>query len=280
MFGGKLPGFVHIPSPYPYRFMPEDTSVSRGVAAANLLEKAILEEGADTVAAFIAEPVQGAGGLIVPQEDYFKRIREICDKYDVLFIADEVITGFGRTGRWFGLERYGVEPDILSFAKGVTSGYLPLGGIGLSDRVFKVIAEAPPERRWMHAFTYSGHPTACAVGLANIDILERENLIEAVEQKGNKLLSGLRELAGHEHVGDVRGIGLMAGVEFVEDKSTRKSFNPSQKIGERVHQECVKRGLFSRIRGDIYLLAPPFVTSDGQIDRIVNIRGEAIRAVF
>src|SRR5262249_35324300 len=280
MFGGKLPGFVHIASPYPHRFVPEDTSVSQGVAAANLLEKAILSEGADTVAAFIAEPVQGAGGLIVPQADYFKRIREICDKYDVLFISDEVITGFGRTGRWFGLERYGVEPDILSFAKGITSGYLPLGGIGLSERVYKVIPDAPPERRWMHAYTYSGHPTACAVGLANLEVIEREGLVAEADRKGSKLLEGLKQLSGLDHVGEVRGIGLMAGIEFVEDKATKKAFPPARKIGERVHQECVRHGLMSRIRGDIYLLAPPFVITDQQIDRTVNIIGEAIPAAL
>ncbi len=279
MFGGKLPGFLHIAAPYPYRFTPGDKTVTPGVAAANLLETAILEEGADTVAAFIAEPVQGAGGLIVPQEDYFKRIREICDRYDVLFIADEVITGFGRTGRWFGLERYAVEPDMVSFAKGVTSGYLPLGGIGLSERVYQVIADAPPDRRWMHAFTYSGHPTACAVGLANIEILEREGLVAEVERKGNKLLSGLQQLASLDHVGDVRGIGLMAGIEFVEDKVTKKAFAPSLKFGERIYKECLGRGLYSRIRGDIYMLAPPFVVSDEQVDRMVNILGEAIPAV-
>src|SRR5262245_43685004 len=259
MFGGKLPGFVHIPSPYPYRFVSDDKSVSPGVAAANLLEKAIMSEGSKTVAAFIAEPVQGAGGVILPPDDYFNRIREICDQYDVLFIADEVITGFGRTGRWFGLERYGVQPDILSFAKGVTSGYLPLGGIGLSERIYKVIADAPPDRRWMHAFTYSGHPTACAVALENLAILERENLVAEADRKGKKLLAGLRELATLPHVGEVRGIGLMAGIEFVEDKSSKKAFAPSLKIGERVYKECVARGLFSRIRGDIFMLAPPFV---------------------
>jgi adenosylmethionine-8-amino-7-oxononanoate aminotransferase len=279
MFGGKLPGFIHIPSPYPYRFNWEDRSVSPGVAAANLLEKAILQEGPETVAAFIAEPVQGSGGLMVPPDDYFPRIREICNKYDVLFIADEVITGFCRTGRWFGLERYGVEPDIMSFAKGVTSGYIPLGGIGLSDRVFKVLAEAPPDKRWMHAFTYSGHPTACAVGLATIDIYERESLVDAAATKGRKLLEGVRQLASLENVGDVRGMGMLVGLELVEDKPSRKAFDPSRKMGERLHQECCKRGLYSRIRGDIYLLAPPFVTPDAQIDRIVNILGDSVRAL-
>jgi adenosylmethionine-8-amino-7-oxononanoate aminotransferase len=280
MFGGKLPGFIHIPSPYPYRFVPEDKSVSQGIAAANLLENAILAEGADTVAAFIAEPVQGAGGLMVPQDDYFKRIRQICDKHDVLFIADEVITGFGRTGRWFALERYDVQPDMLTFAKGITSGYVPLGGLGISERIYKVIAEVPPERRWMHAYTYSGHPTACAVALANLEIIEREGLIPEVERKGKKLLAGLKELASLNHVGDVRGLGLLAGIEFVEDKATKKPFAPSMKVGERVYQECVRSGLLSRFRGDIYVLAPPFVTTDQQIDRIVNILGEAIPAAL
>jgi len=278
MFGGKLPGFVHIASPYPYRFVSENGSVSQGRAAADLLEAAILQEGADTVAAFIAEPVQGAGVLIVPQDDYFPRIREICNKYDVLFIADEVITGFGRTGRWFGLEHWKVEPDMISFAKGITSGYLPLGGIGLSDRVYRALAEAPPDRRWMHAFTYSAHPTCCAVGLATLDILEREGLIEEAGRKGKKLLGGLQQLATLETVGDVRGLGLMCGVEFVEDKASKKPFPSSQKFGARVQKECYRRGLVSRIQGDIYMLAPPFVVSDADIDRIVSILGEAIPA--
>src|SRR5215471_11188737 len=264
MFGGKLPGFLHIPSPYPYRFSSSDTSVSPGVAAANLLEKAILDEGPETVAAFIAEPVQGSGGLIVPPDDYFPRIREICDKYDVLFIADEIITGFGRTGRWFGLERYGVEPDILTFAKGITSGYIPLGGIGLSDRVHKVMSDAPPAQRWMHAFTYSAHPVSCAVGLETIDIYERENLVEAAAAKGSKLLNGIQQLTSLEHVGNVRGMGMLVGLELVEDKPTKKPFDPSRKMGDRLHKECCKRGLFSRIRGDIYLLSPPFVTTEAQ----------------
>jgi len=276
MFGGKLPDYVHIPSPYPYRFKSDDTSVTPGVAAANLLERAILAEGADTVAAFIAEPVQGAGGLIVPPDDYFPRIRAICDKYDVLFIADEVITGFGRTGRWFGLGRYGVEPDMVTFAKGVTSGYIPLGGAGLSDRVYESIASAPPQMKWMHALTYSGHPTACAVALANIDIIERENLVEVAAGQGEHLMESLESLDSLDHVGEIRGLGLMAGIELVEDRETRKPFDPSLKVGEHLVRECAKRGLISRVRGDTYLLAPPFVITDDEIERIVDILGEAI----
>lgn len=280
MFGGKLPGFLHIPSPYPYRYVSSNPSVSQGRAAADELEKAILKEGPETVAAILAEPVQGAGGLIVPQDDYFPRLREICDKYDVLLVSDEVITGFGRTGRWFGLEHWKVQPDIISFAKGITSGYLPLGGIGISDRVFKALVDAPPDRKWMHAFTYSAHPTCCAVALATLDIIEREGLVEAAACKGKKLLDSLKQLASLETVGDVRGLGLMCGLEFVEDKASKKPFPAARKFGVRIQQECARRGLVSRIKDDIYMLAPPFVITDAELDRILNILGEAIPAAM
>jgi adenosylmethionine-8-amino-7-oxononanoate aminotransferase len=167
MFEPRVPGFSHIDAPDPYRFVNPDPSLSLGVAAANQLEAEILRQGPDTVAAFIAEPIQGAGGVIVPPQDYFKRIREICDKYEVLLIADDVITGFGRTGKWFGLEHFGVEPDIMQFAKGITSGYVPLGGIGVSDTLREAINSVPASKRWLHAFTYSGMPRAapwrCAI---------------------------------------------------------------------------------------------------------------------
>ena len=170
MFEPRIPGFVHIPCPDPYRYRSSDSSVSVGVAAANELEKAILEEGADSVAMFIAEPVQGAGGVIVPPNDYFPRIREICDQYEVLLVSDEVITGFGRTGTMFGLEHWGVKPDLIQYAKAITSGYFPLGGIGVSDEIAQTMeASGKP---WMHAYTYSAHPTGCAVALAMLDIIE------------------------------------------------------------------------------------------------------------
>jgi putrescine---pyruvate transaminase len=222
MFEPRVPHFLQIESPYPYRFVSDDPAASPGVAAANLLEQAILREGPDTVAAFIAEPVQGAGGVIVPQDDYFARVRAICDAYDVLLIADEVITGFGRTGRWFGLEHYGIEPDIVQFAKGITSGYIPLGGIGVSDTIHQAIDSVPPAQRWMHAYTYSGHPTSCAVALANIDILEREGLVERAATLGRRLLDGLRTLAPLPDVGDVRGLGMMAAVELVPARGQRR----------------------------------------------------------
>ncbi len=278
MFEPRVPGFVHIPSPYPYRYKAP-AGVSQGIAAANELEKAILQEGPDTVGMFLAEPVQGAGGVIPPQDDYFPRIREICTRYDVLLVSDEVITGFGRTGTRFGLEHWGVEPDMIQFAKGITSGYFPLGGIGLSDEIAKTIDAADPV--WMHAYTYSSHPVGCRVALANLDIIEREGLVGEAKRKGKKLLDGLAgALAAHPHVGDVRGLGMMCAVEFVKDKATKEEFPAADKVGFRVHEETQKRGLYSRLRGDVFLLAPPLVTTDAEIDRILHIMGESVPAVL
>jgi adenosylmethionine-8-amino-7-oxononanoate aminotransferase len=279
MFEPRVPGFVHIESPYPYRFVNKTPELSDGVAAANLLEEAILREGADTVAGFIAEPVQGAGGVIVPQDDYFTRIREICDQYEVLLIADEVITGFGRTGTWFGLERYGIEPDIAQFAKGITSGYIPLGGIGVSDAISEAINSVPPDKNWMHAFTYSGHPTGCAVALANIAIIESEGLVAQAASSGAHLLARFQELEEMSCVGNVRGIGMMAGVELVANKATKEAFPASASVGARVGKEMMARGLITRVIGDSILLAPPLTTSIEQIDQMVQIIGESIAAV-
>jgi adenosylmethionine-8-amino-7-oxononanoate aminotransferase len=228
---------------------------------------------------FLAEPVQGAGGVIPPQDDYFPRIREICTKYEVLLVSDEVITGFGRTGTKFGLEHWGVEPDVIQFAKGITSGYFPLGGIGLSDEIAKTIDAADPV--WMHAYTYSSHPVGCRVALANMDIIEREDLVGEAGRKGRKLLDGLRSaLAAHPHVGDVRGLGMMCAVEIVKDKATKEEFPAADKVGFRVHEETQKRGLYSRHRGDVFVLAPPLVTTEAEIDRIVQVMGESVPAVL
>ena len=251
MFEPRVPGFVHTVSPYPYRFAGARPGETVGQAAARMLEETILREGAETVAAFIAEPVQGAGGIIVPPDDYFPRVREVCTKHQVLFIADEVITGFGRTGAYFALTRWGVEPDILSFAKGITSGYLPLGGIMVSEPIRQTILTVPPEKRWMHAFTYSGHPTCCAVALRNLEILEREGLVERAARMGERLLKGLQTLSALPAVGDVRGLGLMCGVELVADKASKAPFPPERKVGEKVRRAAEARGLFTRIRGEI-----------------------------
>jgi adenosylmethionine-8-amino-7-oxononanoate aminotransferase len=260
--------------------MGEGDQRTPGVIAADLLEEAIRREGPDTVAGFLAEPVQGAGGVIVPPDDYWPRIRQICDRYQVLLLADEVITGFGRTGEWFALSRYGIEPDVIAFAKGITSGYFPLGGVGVSDRIAEAIDSATGANTWMHAFTYSGHPTGCAVALANLDIIEREGLVQRAAVLGQRLLRGLQTLASHPHVGDVRGLGLMAAVELVADKSTKAEFPPQEQVGQRVHQATQRRGMFTRLRGDVYNLAPCYVTEEAQIDRMVQILGESIEEVL
>ena len=278
MFEPRVPGFVHIPSPYPYRY-EAPAGESQGVAAANELEQAILREGPDTVAMFLAEPVQGAGGVIVPQDDYFPRIREICDRYDVLLASDEVITGFGRTGKMFGLEHWGVKPDLIQFAKAITSGYFPLGGIGVSDEIADVMDAA--DTPWMHAYTYSAHPVGCAIGVAMLDVIERDGYPEMAAAKGKRLLVHLKDaLADHPHVGDVRGLGLMCAVEFVRDRATKEEFDAAEKVGPRINQATMDRGMFSRVRGDVYYLAPPVTTSEAQLDRMVDILAGAARAVL
>ncbi len=283
MFEPRCPEFLHIASPYPYRFQrpasaaPGDTRTP-GQMAADLLEEAILREGPDTVAAFIGEPVQGAGGVIVPPDDYWPRIRQICDRYDVLLIADEIITGFGRTGDWFALKRYGIEPDILTFAKAITSGYFPLGGMGVNDAISTAINQAGG--KWMHAYTYSGHPVGCAVALKTLEIIETEGLIAQAAELGQQLRTRLQTLESHPHVGETRGQGLMAAVELVADKRTKAEFPAADQVGPRVHAATQQRGLFTRLRGDVYNLAPPFITSPAEIDRMVSILGDSIEAVL
>ncbi|MGE0610465.1 MAG: aspartate aminotransferase family protein [Pirellulales bacterium] len=296
MFEPRVPGFLHIDSPYPYRFQPPADSPpgegmipghpdrrTPGELAADLLEGAILREGADTIAAFLGEPVQGAGGVIVPPDDYWPRIRRICDRYDVLLIADEVITGFGRTASphgWFALSQWNVEPDLLTFAKGVTSGYFPFGGLGISDKIASVLDAAVGPQAWMHAFTYSGHPAGCAVALANLDLLERDGLRQRAAELGQRLLAKLRDLEAHPHVGEVRGLGLMAAVEFVADKATKAEFPADLAVGPRVHAAAQQRGLFTRLRGDVFNLAPCYVTENSRIDRMVGILMESVEAVL
>jgi adenosylmethionine-8-amino-7-oxononanoate aminotransferase len=262
LFEPRVPGFVHVPP-----------------LSASALEDAIAREGADTVAMFLAEPVIGVGGVIVPPDDYFPRIREICDRHDVLFAADEVITGFGRTGKWFGLEHWGVTPDIVQFAKAITSGYFPFGGVGVSDEIARALDQAPGP--WMHAYTYSAHPVGCAVALRTLQIIEEENLVAEAARKGALLVEALRSRLGdHPHVGEIRSKGLMCAVEFVKDRATKAPFAADEQVGARIHAEAIARGLFSRVRGDVFVLAPPFVTPDITLHRIADILAAAAKAVF
>ena len=283
MFGPMVPGFVQVAPPYPYRWTGNEDC---GIGAADAVEQMILSEGADTVAAIIAEPVMGSGGVIVPPATYFPRLREICDRHDVLLIADEVITGFGRTGSWFGLTHFGIEPDLFTFAKGVTSGVLPLGGVVVSKRLHDVIQAAPADEKFMHAATYSGHPVCCAVGLANVEIMEKEGLIERARVVGDKFRANLATLASLPVVGEVRGIGMLAAIELVEDKGTKA---PAKGLGAKVLAHAVERGLITRLRaaadgppasGDVLCFSPPLSTPEATLDRIVQIVGESIQAAL
>jgi putrescine---pyruvate transaminase len=267
--------FLHAPAPDPYRFDGEGTATDHHLQE---LERLIDEAGADTVAAVIVEPVQGAGGVIVPPPGYLRGVRDLCDRRGLLLIADEVITGFGRTGSWFAGHTFDFTPDLLLFAKGVTSGYLPLSGVVITPAVRDVLATLGGTLP--HAFTYSGHPVACAVALRNLDIMESEGLVERAREQGAKLLSELRRLDRHEIVGDVRGVGLMCGVEIVRDRATKASFEPSAGVGRRVVAEMLERGVITRVcAGDVIGMAPPFVVTDAEVERIVTALDEALGAV-
>ncbi len=277
MFGPPVPGFIHAPSPYPYRFDGElKAGDTIGLAAARAIEEIIQREGADTIAAVIAEPVQGVGGVIVPPEDYFPRLRQICDEYGVLLIADEVITGFGRTGELMGLNRYGIQPDILSFAKAITSGYQPLGGCQITDAIYDAIQSAPDTDSFMHGYTYSGHATACAVALRNLQIIEDEKLVERAREMGARLLKGLQGLREFSFVGDVRGQGLICGVELVTDKDSKTA---DLALAAKVFRMCQDRGLRTRNVGSTLAFAPPLTITANEIDEIVQILGGVFDSV-
>jgi adenosylmethionine-8-amino-7-oxononanoate aminotransferase len=291
MFEPRVPGFVHIPTCYPYRQQGARPGESAGEAAARELEETILREGPDTVAAFVGEPIHGAGGVFYPTDDYWARVRDVCTRHDVLLIDDEIITGFCRTGRWFGLSHWNVTPDILSFAKGATSGYLPLGGIMVTSRIKDVMDGVKPDDRWMHAYTNSGHPTCCAVAVKNIEIMQRERLWENAAAMGQRLQAGLHAaFDDHPNAGDIRsGKGLLAAVEFVDDRATRKNFASDLKFAARLKAEMMTRGVITRTRpavgahpapGDILFFAPPLVVTGAEIDRLVSVARDAVAAVL
>ena len=276
--GPLAPGFLHAPAPDPYRFEPDGSGQSAGAAYARALEKVILQAGAANVAAVVVEPVQGAGGVIVPPPDYLPLLRAICTRHGALLIADEVITGFGRTGRWFGVEHSGVMPDMMVFAKGVTSGYFPLEGVMISRRIHETLKTN--RGVLAHGFTYSGHPVGCAVALENLRLIEDEGLVQRVAEAGRRLLSRLNELQTLPIVGNVRGLGLLAGVEFVRDKESRASFDGSIGVARRVWLEALDDGVvFRPLPGDNLAMCPPFVISDDQIDTVVQVLDGAIRRV-
>ena len=262
-----IPGIVHIPQPYWFGEGGDLTPDEFGIWAAEQLEKKILELGVDNVGAFIAEPIQGAGGVIVPPDSYWPKIKEILDKYDILFVADEVICGFGRTGEWFGSDFYGLKPDMMTIAKGLTSGYIPMGGLIVCDEIVAVLNEGGD---FNHGFTYSGHPVAAAVALENIRILREEKIVERVKaETAPYLQKRLRELSDHPLVGEVRGVGLLGAIELVKDKATRERYT-GKGAGMICRTFCFENGLIMRAVGDTMIIAPPLVISFAQIDELIE----------
>ncbi len=265
-----IPGIVHVEQPY---WFGSDQSVSPeefGVATAKSIEQKINEIGSDKVAAFIGEPIQGAGGVVIPPASYWPEVQRICDEYGVLLISDEVITGFGRLGEWFGADYFGTRPDFMPFAKGVTSGYLPLGGVFISDRVADVLIDKGGE--FFHGYTYSGHPAACAVALANISLLQREGLVERIKDDiGPYLHKGWQSLAEHPLVGEARMVGLMGALELVKSKQPVERFDEKQRVGTICRDALIDNGLVLRAVGDTIVCAPPFTLTHEEADELIEI---------
>ncbi|MGU0999681.1 putrescine--pyruvate aminotransferase [Pseudomonas aeruginosa] len=263
-----IPGIVHIAQPYWYGEGGDMSPDEFGVWAAEQLEKKILEVGEENVAAFIAEPIQGAGGVIVPPDTYWPKIREILAKYDILFVADEVICGFGRTGEWFGSQYYGNAPDLMPIAKGLTSGYIPMGGVVVRDEIVEVLNQGG---EFYHGFTYSGHPVAAAVALENIRILREEKIIEKVKaETAPYLQKRWQELADHPLVGEARGVGMVAALELVKNKKTRERFT-DKGVGMLCREHCFRNGLIMRAVGDTMIISPPLVIDPSQIDELITL---------
>ncbi len=265
-----IPNIVHIEQPYHFangRGIPAD---EYGILAARRLEERILELGPERVAAFIGEPVQGAGGVIIPPRTYWPEIQRICDRYGILLVSDEVICGFGRLGHWFGAQFMGVQPDLMTFAKGVTSGYVPLGGVLVGGRVARALIDKGGELH--HGFTYSGHPVACAVALENLAILQREQLLATVrEQTGPYLRERFEALVEHPLVGAAETCGLLAGLVLVRRKSPLESFAEELSVGMLCRGYMFRNGIIMRAVGDRMIIAPPLIITRAQIDEMIDL---------
>ena len=278
-FNLPLPGFVHTGCPHHYREAAPGESerdFSRRLAAE--LEETILAEGPDTCAAFIAEPVMGAGGVVPPPEGYFAEIQPILRKYDILFIADEVICGFGRLGRWFGTNRFDLDPDMISIAKGLTSAYVPMSAAVISEKVWRVLKEGSPETGpFAHGYTYGGHPVAAAAGLKTIEIMQREDLVGHAARVAPYFQRRLREaFADRPLVGEVRGDGLMAGIELVADKARKTPFAPELDIGARLAAELLDLGMICRGMVNTVCFSPPLVVVESDVDEMVDKFGRGL----
>ena len=265
-----VPGVSHIMEPYWFgEAEAGETPEAFGLRAAQALEERILELGPEQVGAFIGEPIQGAGGVVIAPDTYWPEIQRICTKYDVLLIADEVICGFGRTGSWFGHQTLGIQPDLVPMAKGLSSGYLPISALAVSDKVSSLLIDEGGE--FAHGYTYSGHPAACAVALRNIEIMERERLVEKVrDETGPYLKDALATLNDHPLVGQTRALGLLGAVEICKDKTTRQKYADVGKVGAICRDHIMRRNVVSRACGDTMVVSPPLIVEKNQIDHLVE----------
>ncbi len=271
----------------PYYFRRPELSMSEAefvVYCANELEKLIEREGADTIAAFIGEPVLGTGGIVPPPSGYWEAIQKVLKKHEILLIADEVVTGFGRLGTMFGSEHYAIEPDFITIAKGLTSAYAPLSGSIISERVWRVLEQGTDEFGPIgHGWTYSAHPIGAAAGIANLELVDSLSLVQNARETGAYLNETMKQaLGGHRHVGEVRGEGLLCAIEFVEDRETRTYFDPAKKTGPRTAAALLKLGVIARAmpQGDILGFAPPLCLTRAEADRIIQKTKEAVDETF
>ena len=276
-----LPGCFHLDSPWAYRNPWGLEGEALGQAVAQALERELVFQGPDTVAAFIAEPVQGAGGVIVPPANFWPLVREVCTRHGVLLIADEVVTGFGRTGQMFGTRTWGVQADLWCLAKGISSGYVPLGATAISRHVAEVFdADTTGAGQVAHGYTYSAHPVAAAAALATLDVLERDDIPARVREVSGPFQARLRSLAERvPYVGNVRGIGLMVGIEMVADKATKAPLPKTSDLPARVAREAYRRGLMTRVSGSMMILSPPLVISPQEVDFLCTTLEAAFDAV-
>lgn len=264
-----LPGFAHVMSPYWYEHGGGEDHETFGKRAAEAVERQILDIGAESVAAFIGEPIQGAGGVIIPPASYWPEVQRICRRHDVLLVADEVITAFGRTGHWFASSHYGIDPDMMTLAKALTSGYIPLAAVMVGDRVAEVLIEEGGE--FFHGFTYSGHPVACAVALENLRLIEQERLVEKVhDDTGPYLAERLGTLVDHPIVGEVRSLGLLGAVELCADKARHTRFDPEGLAGRTCRDHCLAGGVVLRAVRDVMVMAPPLIADRPHIEQMID----------
>jgi 4-aminobutyrate--pyruvate transaminase len=272
-FDLPLPGVLRVGCPNPYQYaLPGESDAAFVERLARELEETIAREGPDTIAAFIAEPVQGAGGVVIPPPGYFERVQAILKKHDILFIADEVVTGFGRLGQAFGTQVFDLKPDLVTVAKQLTAAYVPMSALYVSDAIYQVVADASAGvGSFGHGYTYSGHPLACAVALETLRIYESDDIIGHVQRVAPRLQQGLRRFAGHELVGDVRGMGLIGAIELAEDPKQRQPFDPKRGVGAYFLRRAQEHGLIIRVlAGDIITFSPPLIISEAEIDAMLD----------